>query len=126
MAEAQFRTVSGVVQFEPREGKAGDKEVRNITVRTTGLKEQSIKVGATLWPSHAHVAVDKGDFVVLEGKFSQNKGTNQQGDPVTYNNMSVTGILNLGTLDSGDDVETANNKRSDADFPVADDDDIPF
>lgn len=125
MAESQFRTVSGVVQFEPREGNAGGKEVRNITVRTAGLREQSVKVGATLWPSHAHIAVDKGDFVVLEGKFSQNKGTNQQGDPVTYNNMSVTNILVLGTLDAGRDDEPV-NRRDDADFPVADDDDIPF
>jgi hypothetical protein len=125
LAESQFRTIAGVVQFEPRDGNAGGKEVRNITVRATGVKEQALKVGATLWPSHAHVAVDKGDFVVIEGKFTRNKGTNKDGEEVVYNNMSVTNILVLGTLDAGREVETVNT-RDDADFPVADDDDIPF
>lgn len=123
MAESQFRTIAGVVQFEPRDGTAGGKEVRNITVRATGVKEQSMKIGATLWPSHAHVEVDKGDFVVIEGKFTRNKGTNKDGEEVVYNNMSVTNILVLGTLDAGREVETVN---TDADSSVADDDDIPF
>lgn len=124
MAEAVFRTVSGVVQFDPREGKAGDKDVRNITVRTAGFKDNSMKVGATLWPSHEHVAVEKGDFVVLEGKFSRNQGTNKDGEAVTYNNMSVTGILNLGALDTGSDEDRPSRSRA-ADEPEADDD-IPF
>ena len=124
MAEAQFRTIAGVVQFDPREGNAGGKDVRNITVRTTGVKEQSMKVGATLWPSHAHVAVEKGDFVVLEGKFSRNQGTNQQGEAVTYNNLSVTNILVVGNLDSGRDEETVNTGTSDS--ADVEDDDIPF
>lgn len=122
MADAQYRTIAGVVQFEPREGQAGGKDVRNITIRTVGVKEQSIRVGATLWPSHGHVTVGEGDFVVLEGKFSQNKSQNQQGDPVTYNNLSVTGIKVLGTLDKGQEVETVNTESS-ADEA---EDDIPF
>ena len=122
MAEAQYRTISGVVQFDPREGQAGGKDVRNITVRTTGLKEQSLRVSATLWPSHEHVAVQKGDFVVLEGKFSRNKGNNQNGDEVVYNNLSVTSILNLGTLDPGKEIETTNSAAADE----TEDDDIPF
>ena len=125
MAESEYRTIHGVVQFDPREGQAGGKDVRNITVRTSGVKEQSMRVGATLWPSHAHIEVGKGDSVVLEGKFSRNKGTNQQGDEVVYNNLSVTGILVQGTLDPGKEVETVNTDDSAAD-DAADDDDIPF
>lgn len=113
----------GVIQFDPREGQAGGKDVRNITVRTAGVKEQSLKVGATLWPSHAHIEVGRGDFVVLEGKFSRNEGTNQDGVKVVYNNLSVTNILNLGTLDAGQEVETVN---TDASADEVADDDIPF
>lgn len=123
MAESQFRTIAGVVQFDPRDGTAGGKTVRNITVRAAGVKEQSLKIGATLWPSHGHVAVEKGDFVVIEGKFSRNKGTNKDGEEVIYNNMSVTNILVLGQLDAGKEVETVNTDSSSA---VEDDDDIPF
>lgn len=123
MAESQFRTLHGVVQFDPREGNAGGKPVRNITIRTSGVKEQSMKVGATLWPSHAHVAVEKGDEVTLEGKFSRNTGTNAQGEPVTYNNLSVVGIRVHGALDYGrDDAEVENAVTGDE----PGDDDIPF
>jgi hypothetical protein len=66
--------------------------------------------------------VGKGDFVVLEGKFSRNEGTNQQGDKVVYNNLSVTNILNLSTLDAGKEVETVNTDSADD----VEDDDIPF
>lgn len=122
MAEGSFRTLAGVVQFEPREGTAGGKDVRNITIRTTGLKEQSMRVGATLWPSHAHVEVDKGDFVVLEGKFSRNQVKNKDGEAVTYNNLSVSSILVVGTLDDGEEIETTNAAGSSVDP----DDDIPY
>lgn len=119
MAESQFRTVIGIVQFDPRESKAGDKDVRNITIRTTGVKEQSIKVGATLWPSHAHVGVAKGDVVILEGKFSQTKGE-KDGQPVTYNNLSVSDVAVLGSVDSGRKEESSPAAAEEAD------DDIPF
>jgi hypothetical protein len=115
--------VTGVIQFDPKDGEAGGKKVRNITVRSSGFKENSIKVGATLWPSHAHVAVKKGDVVTLEGKFSRNTKTNAEGESVTYNNLSVTGIHVGGTLDYGEKVEVENETSA---TPDAEDDDIPF
>ena len=123
MAEPVYRTIAGVVQFDPREGSAGGKDVRNITIRTTGFKDNSLKVGATIWPSHAHVDVQKGDFVILEGKFSRNTQEGKDGSPVTYNNLSVSGILNLGQLDTGEDRDRENEY-----VPAAapSDDDIPF
>jgi hypothetical protein len=109
------------VQFPPREGNAGGKEVRNITIRTTGGGDQSIKVGATLWPSHAHVAVGEGDLVFVEGKFTRTKGEGKDGAPVTYNNLSVSDFINLGSADGGkDEREAASSAAEEAD------DDIPF
>lgn len=84
-----------------------------------------MKVGATIWPSHAHVAVEKGDVVVLEGKFSRNQGTNQAGEPVTYNNLSVSAIRNLGPMDYGTKVDDEAQTSGPAD-DSSDDDDIPF
>ena len=121
-AEKQFRTVIGIVQFEPKAGEAGGKAVRNIVVRQVGFKEQAIRVSATLWPSHAHVEVNEGDVVVLEGSYTQNKSTAQDGTPRTYHNMSVNKIAVLGKADSGarPDVE------ADGGAADADDDDVPF
>jgi hypothetical protein len=122
LAEKQFRTIIGTVEFDPRDGEAGGKKVRNITVAQGGVKEQAIKVGATLWPSHSHVAVEKGDVVALRGSFTRNVVTKDDGSKVTYNNLSVTSLAVLGRMDEGKQVETVNDS---ADEPE-DEDDIPF
>lgn len=126
MAEKKkvYKTFFGVVQFPPREGEAGGKAVRNIAIRTTGVKEQSMRVSATLWPSHAHVDVQEGDAVVIEGAFTVNKGE-KEGEPVTYFNVSVSGILNLGALDFGDESERTTTRTA-APAEEVSDDDIPY
>jgi hypothetical protein len=75
-------------------------------------------VSATVWPPHAHIKIEKGDVVMVEGKFSRNKGTDANGDEVVYNNLSVARLSVLGHADEG--------KKIEVDNPVADDDDLPF
>lgn len=115
----------GIVQFPPREGDAGGKAVRNITIQQAGFGPTAVKVSATLWPSHKHVEVEQGDVVTLEGKYSSNKGTVQQGEnagkEVTYHNLSVSRIsVNGAKADSGVKEDTVNDEAA------ADTDDIPF
>lgn len=119
-----FRTVTGIVQFPPREGEAGGKAVRNITVRQAGFGPTAVRVSATLWPSHAHIPVGEGDVVVIDGKYSQNKGQKDDGTSVTYHNLSVTRIAVLGKADAGKKVDVENSGSDVADDP--DDTDIPF
>ncbi len=111
--KAEYRGVLGFVQFEPREGEAGGKAVRNITVRQVGFGQFAVRVSATLWPSHAHVEVEEGDLVAFEGKYTQNKGKDKNENPITYHNISVTKIKVLGQGDSGEQVETTNTAVSD-------------
>jgi hypothetical protein len=121
-----YRTFFGVVQFPPRDGEAGGKAVRNIAIRTTGVKEQSMRISATLWPSHAHVDVQEGDAVVVEGSFEVNKGENKEtGEAVTYFNVSVSGILNLGPLDFGEETERTTTRTA-AEPETDAEDDIPY
>lgn len=75
-----------------------------------------MRVGATLWPSHAHVGVKQGDIVTLEGSYT----TRKDGDR-TFHNISVTRILNHGAADSGAREGTVNTGGDDTA-----DDDIPF
>ena len=118
----QFRTVMGIVQFPPREGKAGGKDVRNITISQNGFGPTAVKVSATLWPSHAHVPVEENDVVIVEGKYSQNTTTNEEtGEKRTFHNLSVTRVAVLGRADSGKKVDTENTTSE-----PADDSDIPF
>lgn len=122
IADKVYRVIHGIVQFEPKEGEAGGKAVRNIAVRQAGFKEQAIRVSATLWPSHAHVEVAEGDVVTLEGSYTQNKGE-KDGAVVTYHNISVSRILVLGNADAGVKTDTVNTSTTAAE---PDDDDIPF
>ena len=118
----QYRAVVGFVQFEPRENEVGGKKVRNISVRQTGFGQFAPRVSATLWPSHAHVKVEEGDLVAIEGAYTANSKTTDDGEKITYHNLSVSKIVVLGAADSGKQVETV-NAGSDDD---AGDEDLPF
>ena len=122
-----YRTVVGVVEFEPNESttKAG-QDIRNILVSQTGFKENAIKISATIWDSHAHVDVAKGDVVVLKGSFDRNTGTNKAGEKVIYNNLSVSSILVLGAMDEGVRDDDERGSRSNSDAADDEDDDIPY
>jgi hypothetical protein len=124
-SKKQWRTVSGVVQFEPKDGEAAGQKVRTVVVKQTGFGAQSVNTYCTLWPKHKAFVVDKGDFVVLEGSYTSRPGQNKTtGEDVTYHNISVTRIKNYGGLDEGEDEEVVNAVDDDAD-PV-NEDDIPF
>ncbi len=120
----QYRVFTGIAQWDPREGEAAGKKVRNVTIRAAGVKEQSILVSLTLWPSHAHVDIAQGDAVVVEGVFTRSTSPDDQGNTRTYNNLSVSRLLKLGAADAG--------KRDDAPAEVDEpdetdeDDDIPY
>lgn len=124
-AKKQYRTVFGVVQFEPKEGDAAGQTVRNIVVKQTGFGAQAVNVYATLWPKFDGIAVERGDVVALEGGYTSREGQNKTtGEDVTYHNISVTRFAVIGKMDEGSDEEVENKVSADAD-PV-DEDDIPF
>jgi hypothetical protein len=119
--EAKWRTLIGAVQFDPTPRDVNGKEVLAVTIRTTGGKDdQSKNVSCTLWPSHAHLfdTIEKGDVLAVEGKYQVNKGT-KDGEAVFYHNLSVTGILKLGALDKGQEVETTESDETEPDEDAA-------
>lgn len=122
MSEKQYRTVMGIIQFDPKDGEASGKNVRNIVVRNTGFKEQAQKVYVTVWPSHAEVPLAVDDVVIVEGTYTQGKGKNEDGSPRTFHNISANRIAKLGQAQRGTRVDVENVPADDA----ADDDDIPF
>lgn len=110
----QYRAITGFIQFDPKDGTAGGKSVRNIAIRQTGiLDKEAGRVSCTLWPNHAHVKVDRGDLVAVEGEYRLNNG---------FHNLSVKRIVVLGKADEGTGPETTNAAGAE---PEADDD-IPF
>jgi hypothetical protein len=120
VSEKQYRTVMGIVQFEPREGEAAGKPIRSVTIRNIGFKEQAVRVYLTVWPSHADVEIKEGDVVLAEGAYTRGSGE-KDGKSITYHNISVNRLAVLGAINAGKRVETVND-----DDDAGDDDDIPF
>lgn len=109
----EYRTVHGFVQFDPREGEAAGKPVRNITVNGV----DRLRYSATLWPSHEGFEVGINDLVTLEGKYT----TSPKDDGGKYHNLSVIRAFNHGTGDVGVKPDTDDN-----DVSPDGDEDIPF
>lgn len=119
MADGEFVTIIGSVEFPPTERtikqNGSDKNVRDVTIR--GVHNQK-KYRVTLWPNLADVEVAENDLIAVKGKGSQNTVDGDNG-PVTYNNVSAFGVKNLGPITLGE------KPKVDNDQTVADDD-IPF
>lgn len=118
MAEGDFVTVVGSVEFPPEQRTVQSKNVLDVTIRSTSGK----KVRATIWPNLSEYfdKVEKGQLVSFKGKGTKNTVDGDNG-PVTYNNLSVAEILILGSFDAGTKPETDNSPAA-----TAADDDIPF
>lgn len=89
---SDYITVAGIVQFDPRTRQAGDKQVRDVAIRS--IADQKM-YNVTLWPEKSTIGVAKGDFVVADGKYSASAGQNKAGEQVTWHNLSANTFHNL-------------------------------
>ena len=89
---SDYITIAGIVQFDPRTRQAGGKEVRDVVIRAIGSNKN---FSVTIWPEKASIPVNKGDFLVADGKYSSSVGQNKAGEQVTYHNLSATTIIRL-------------------------------
>lgn len=91
---SDYITIAGIVQFDPRTRQAGDKQVRDIAIRS--IADQKT-YNVTLWPEKANTSVAKGDFVVADGKYTASAGQNKAGEQVTWHNLSANVFINLAS-----------------------------
>ena len=115
---SEYITVAGLVQFDPRTRQAGDKTVRDVVIRAIGSNQN---FSITVWPEKASVAINKGDFLVVDGKHTQSVGQNKDGESVTYNNMSAGTLFRF----AGEGGSAAPKAAVDA-APAATGDAFPF
>lgn len=115
----EYITVAGIIQFDPRARKANGKDVRDIAVRAIGNNKM---VNITVWQEHDNIPLNKGDFVVVDGKFTTSPGQNKAGEQQIYYNLSAKVIHRFG-LDGAPSApataakETAPTPSSVDDFP---------
>ena len=114
---SEYITIAGIVQFDPRQRTAGDKQVRDVVIRAIGSNKN---FSITLWPEKASIPISKGDFLVCDGKHSQSVGQNKDGDQVTYNNLSATTVIRIAGEGS------ASTAAPVAAAPASTGDDFPF
>jgi hypothetical protein len=114
---SEYVTIAGIVQFDPRQRQAGDKQVRDVVIRAIGSNKN---FSVTLWPEKANIPISKGDFLVCDGKHSQSVGQNKDGEQVTYNNLSATTVIRI----PGETAAPAAAPTASA--PAATGDDFPF
>lgn len=116
---SDYITIAGIVQFDPRTRQAGDKQVRDVVIRAIGSNKN---FSVTIWPEKAGVPVNKGDFLVCDGKYSQSVGQNKAGEQVTYNNLSATTIIRI----AGDEADAASMPTATPVAAATTSDDFPF
>ena len=114
---SEYITVAGLVQFDPRTRQAGDKTVRDVVIRAIGSNQN---FSITVWPEKADIVINKGDFLVVDGKHTQSAGQNKEGAQVTYNNMSAGTLLRF----AGDGSSAVPATKAAA--PAATGDNFPF
>jgi hypothetical protein len=114
---SEYVTIAGIVQFDPRQRQAGDKQVRDVVIRAIGSNKN---FSVTLWPEKANIPINKGDFLVCDGKHSQSAGQNKDGEQVTYNNLSATTVIRI----AGESAAAVAAPVASA--PAATGDDFPF
>lgn len=114
---SEYITIAGIVQFDPRTRQAGDKKVRDVVIRAIGSNKN---FSVTIWPEKDNIIVNKGDFLVCDGKHSQSVGQNKDGEQVTYNNLSATTIIRIAGDSSPKETASAPTAA------VATGDDFPF
>lgn len=116
--KAQYRTVVGMIQFDPESRDAAGKPARNIAVRQTGFGPTAPMVYITLWDEDfGSVELERGDIVLVDGKYSANKSKDGS---KTYHNIAANKVAKLGTAATRTPAAVA------SDDTEGDDEDIPF
>jgi hypothetical protein len=122
MSDKEYRSAAGFVQFDPRPREAAGKPVRDILIRAVGDHKQ---YSVTVWPSHGHIDIKKGDFVVVDGEYNARPAQTKTGEQVTYHNLSATYLIHFpanGTSEAPPAKQRASKKAAPAETEEASDD----
>lgn len=87
----QYVTAVGFVQFDPQEREANGKQVVDLLIKTPGGDGKNIRV--TVWPEILVTeslgrAIEKGDFIAVDGGFSSSTYQGQDGS--TKNSLQIS------------------------------------
>ena len=117
MAEGKWVTMTGIVQFDPEQKTVNNKEITEFTMRLATPAQTKVKV--SVWPNFLlNKEVEKGDFIAVDGKLTQNQAE-RNGELVVYNNLSPTNLIVNGTKVAQTPRETVGTSGPSSDEPEA-------
>ena len=103
MADNQYVSVAGFVQFDPNEREANGKKVTEFFLKSLGGDGKNVRV--TLWPEIKAETPQKGDFVAVDGKYSTSTYQAQDGSQRTSYQISAVYFAKLGEAAPREDRE---------------------
>jgi single-stranded DNA-binding protein len=92
MADTQYVSAEGFIQFDPVTRDANGQEVVDVTIRTPGTDGVLIRV--TIWPELQGTELEKGDWIAADGKlnvgsFTGRDGSARQSIQISANYLAV-------------------------------------
>lgn len=68
MSDDTYTTIAGMVQFDVEEREVNGGDVRDVTIRSLSSGDL---IRCTVWPEFADTEIERGDFVVIDGKVTE-------------------------------------------------------
>lgn len=93
LKDPEFPVVAGIIQFEPDSRQVNGQTVRDIKIREFGTQRDT---SVTVWPELAHVPLEAGDFVVIQGKRRIRRTVSRDGEPREYRNLDARTLRRVG------------------------------
>jgi len=90
MADVQYASAEGFVQFEPTERDANEQQVVDYTIKTPGT--DGILIRVTVWPELQGAEIEKGDWIAVDGKLNIGSFTDRSGNPRQSVQISATSL----------------------------------
>jgi hypothetical protein len=94
---SDYKSFTGIVAFDITEREVTGKTVRNVPMKLTNSANDTI-ISVTLWPGLDSVEVNRGDFIVVEGKYKSAESNGKM-----YHNLSANSIAVFPMVKSEDD-----------------------
>lgn len=93
MANSDYAAFAGFVQFKPSERTVNNQKVRSVVISAIGSNK---RIDVTIWPDFDSVPLAQGDFIAVQGKYSERASQKPSGEQITYRNLSANKLIHLG------------------------------
>ena len=85
-----YTDAAGIIQFPVADKEVNGKKIREAVINSL---KNGAQIRCTIWDQYAAVPLKQGDFIVVNGKATQNTSTKADGTETVYNNISVTKLV---------------------------------